>query len=90
MTQIELKQISEDLINGKGEEKLSTLTEEEKIMLLDILKDTLQNSLAVFCETIEEAKQVIKETREEIAYTQNELSRVKDYIPMENISKLLN
>ena len=90
MTQKELKQLSNDLINGEGKDRLSTLTEEERNTLLGILKDRLQNSVAALRETMEEARQLFRETREEIAYTKNELSRVKGFSPVRNESNLLN
>lgn len=90
MTQEELKQLSRDLINGQGKERLHTLTEEDRTLLFGILTERYQESVAALRETMEEAKQVIRETRTETAYTRKELSRVKGFAPAKNERILLN
>jgi hypothetical protein len=67
MTQKELKQLSQDLIDGKGREQLSKLTKEEKGQLLGIMQERFRNSVIALRETLQEAKDVLRETRDEIA-----------------------
>ena len=72
-----LKQLSQELINGTGKEKLSTLTKEERAELLDILKERYHKSVADLLETMEEARQELKATRSEIAKTRKEIARAE-------------
>jgi GTPase len=67
MTQKELKQLSKNLIDGKGREQLSKLTKEEKGQLLGIMQERFRNSVIALRETLQEAKDVLRETRDEIA-----------------------
>jgi replicative DNA helicase len=75
MTQKELKQLSQDLIDGKGREKLSKLTKEEESQLLGIMQERFRNSVVALQETLQEAKDVLKETRGEIARARTAIAR---------------
>lgn len=86
MKQEELRQLSRKIINGEEkEETLSTLTEEEQAMLLDILNKReaeLQNKM-------QEADRVIEVLRKRIAYAEKLLSTLKGYTYVDN-ERMLN
>ena len=86
MKQKELKQLSRHIINGEKEERLSTLTMEEKARLLDILKEREAELL----NKIQEADLEIMALRNEIAYAEKKLSRIKGYTPVDNESIMLS
>ncbi len=86
MRQEELRQLSREIINGDEKEILSTLTEEDKARLLDTLKEREAELL----NNIYKADLEIKALRDEIAYTEKKLSRLKGYNPVEEEIILLN
>lgn len=86
MRQKELRQLSREIINGDEKEILSTLTEEDKAKLLDTLKERE----AELMNKIYKADLEIKALRDEIAYAEKKLSRLKGYNPIEEEIILLN
>ena len=86
MRQEELRQLSREIINGDEKEILSTLTEEDKAKLLDTLKERE----AELMNKIYKADLEIKALRDEIAYAEKKLSRLKGYNPIEEEIILLN
>ena len=86
MRQKELRQLSREIINGDEKEILSTLTEEDKAKLLDTLKEREAELL----NKIYKADLEIKALRDEIAYAEKKLSRLKGYNPIEEEIILLN
>ena len=86
MRQKELRQLSREIINGDEKEILSTLTEEDKAKLLDILKEREIELLY----RLEKVDLEIKAMREKIAYAEKKLSRLKGYTPVEDERIVLN
>lgn len=86
MRQKELRQLSKEIINGDEKEILSTLTEEDKARLLDTLKEREAELL----NKIYKADLEINALRDEIAYAEKKLSRLKGYNPVEEEIILLN
>ena len=86
MRQEELRQLSREIINGEEKEILSTITEEDKAKLLDTLKERE----AELMNKIYKADLEIKALRDEIAYAEKKLSRLKGYNPIEEEIILLN
>ena len=84
MRQEELRQLSREIINGDEKEILSTLTEEDKARLLDTLKEREAELL----NNIYKADLEIKALRDEIAYTEKKLSRLKGYNPVDLIEDI--